>query len=76
MKDEVTNEIHKMEKQVKQVKLQKSNKILQFGAWMPTLLDRINNAVRDGRFTKPPRGPIGERCIETRSVISRLLVDG
>ena len=53
-----------MEKQVKQVKLQKSNKILQFGAWMPTLLDRINKAVRDRRFTKPPRGPIGERCIE------------
>lgn len=59
MKDEVTNEINKMEKQVKQVKLQKSNKILQFGAWMPTLLDRINKAVRDGKFTKPPRGPIG-----------------
>ena len=65
-----------MEKQVKQVKLQKSNKILQFGAWMPTLLDRISKAVGDGRFTKPPRGPIGERCIEARSVISRLLVDG
>lgn len=76
MKDEVTNEINKMEKQVKQVKLQKSNKILQFGAWMPTLLDRINKAVHDGRFTKPPRGPIGERCIKSRSVISRLLVEG
>lgn len=73
MKDEVTNEINKMEKQVKQVKLKKSNKILQFGAWMPTLLDRINKAVRDGKFTKPPRGPIGERCIKARSVISRLL---
>lgn len=65
-----------MEKQVKQVKLQKSNKILQFGAWMPTLLDRISKAVHEGRFTKPPRGPIGERCIEARSVISRLLADG
>ena len=64
MKDEVINEIHKMEKQVKQIQLQKSNKILQFGAWMPNLLDRISKAVRDGRFTKPPRGPIGERCIE------------
>ncbi|XP_020623366.1 structural maintenance of chromosomes protein 6-like isoform X3 [Orbicella faveolata] len=58
-KDEVTNEIYKMEKQVTRVRLQKSNKILQFGAWMPTLLDRISKAVSDGRFTKPPRGPIG-----------------
>lgn len=67
-----------MEKQVKQVKLQKSNRILQFGAWMPTLLDRISKAVHDGRFTKPPRGPIGERCTEARLpvVISRLLADG
>jgi len=65
-----------MEKQVTQVRLQKSNKILQFGAWMPTLLDRISKAVSDGRFTKPPRGPIGKRHIEARSVISRLLVDG
>lgn len=67
-----------MEKQVKQVKLQKSNRILQFGAWMPTLLDRISKVVHDGRFTKPPRGPIGERCTEARLpvVISRLLADG
>jgi len=65
-----------MEKQVAQVRLQKSNKILQFGAWMPTLLDRISKAVRDGRFTKPPRGPIGERRFEARSAISRLLVVG
>ena len=59
-----------MEKQVKQVKLQKSNRILQFGTWMPTLLDRISRAVHDGRFTKPPRGPIGERCIEARLIMS------
>lgn len=67
-----------MEKQVKQVKLQKSNRILQFGAWMPTLLNHISKAVHDGMFTKPPRGPIGERCTEARLpvVISRLLADG
>ncbi|XP_022796486.1 structural maintenance of chromosomes protein 6-like [Stylophora pistillata] len=30
-----------------------------FGDWMPTLVSEIDVAVSQGRFTKPPRGPIG-----------------
>ena len=29
------------------------------------LLDRINNAVHEGKFSKPPRGPIGKMFIQT-----------
>lgn len=28
---------------------------------MPNVVNGIKAAVRDGRFTKPPRGPIGKR---------------
>ncbi|KAJ7394297.1 Structural maintenance of chromosomes protein 6 [Desmophyllum pertusum] len=54
-----TEEISKIERQVQQAKFRTSNRLLLFGNWMPTLLNRISVAVREGRFTKPPRGPIG-----------------
>lgn len=54
-----------MEKQVHQAKFRTNNRIAMFGNWMPVLLDKINKAVRDGRFTKPPRGPIGKILSKT-----------
>ncbi|KAL9969413.1 hypothetical protein ACROYT_G021630 [Oculina patagonica] len=56
---ELKSDISKMEKQVHQAKFRTNNRIAMLGNWMPVLLDKINKAVQDGRFTKPPRGPFG-----------------
>ena len=38
----------------------RANKLRQFGEWMPELLRQIDMGVRDGRFHKRPRGPLGQ----------------
>lgn len=37
----------------------RTNEIRRFGTWMPTLLKRIDDAHRQGKFHQKPRGPVG-----------------
>ena len=53
-------EIKDAERQVQQAKYRANDHLLKFGDWMPRLVDAINVAVCEGKFMKPPRGPIGE----------------
>lgn len=45
---------------MQQAKYRANDRLLKFGDWMPRVVNAINTAVREGRFTKPPRGPIGK----------------
>lgn len=39
--------------------LGKSNNLSVYAPWMPTLVQRVDEAVRAKRFSQPPRGPLG-----------------
>lgn len=52
-------EIKDAERQLQQAKYRANDQLLKFGDWMPRLVDAINVAVCEGKFMKPPRGPIG-----------------
>jgi len=52
-------EIKEKERRVQQAKHRTNDRLLKFGDWMPRVVNGINAAVREGRFTTPPRGPIG-----------------
>lgn len=53
-------EIKSTERRMQQAKYRANDRLLKFGDWMPRVVNAINTAVREGRFTKPPRGPIGK----------------
>ncbi|CAH3182366.1 unnamed protein product, partial [Porites evermanni] len=57
--DNIRKKIRDKERQIQQVKYRANDRLLKFGDWMPKLVNTIKTAVRDGRFSKPPRGPIG-----------------
>ena len=38
----------------------RNNKMRRFGAWVPELLQKIDDAFKNGRFHKKPRGPLGK----------------
>ena len=40
----------------------KKHRVSVFGDFMPDLLRRIEEADRQGRFHKRPRGPFGQYC--------------
>ena len=63
--DNIRKKIRDKERQIQQVKYRANDRLLKFGAWMPKLVNTIKTAVRDGRFTKPPRGPIGDIYLYT-----------
>ncbi|CAH3197900.1 unnamed protein product, partial [Porites evermanni] len=58
--DNIRKKIRDKERQIQQVKYRANDRLLKFGDWMPKLVNTIKTAVRDGRFSKPPRGPIGD----------------
>ena len=47
-------------KRKNQLLASRSNKLKRFGDNMPDLLDNIDKAYIQGRFTKKPLGPIGQ----------------
>jgi len=63
--DNIRKKIRDKERQIQQIKYRANDRLLKFGAWMPNLVNTIKTAVRDGRFTKPPRGPIGDMYLYT-----------
>lgn len=40
--------------------LKNSDDLSVYSDWMPELVQRIEEAVRMNRFSKPPRGPLGK----------------
>ncbi|XP_068698748.1 structural maintenance of chromosomes protein 6-like isoform X1 [Montipora foliosa] len=57
--DSLGKEIKEKKRRVQQAQNQAANRLLKFGDWMPHLVNKINFAVREGKFTYPPKGPIG-----------------
>ena len=54
-RDQIAREIRELEST-------RSNKLKRFGDYMPHLLQTINDAVRQGVFHQPPKGPLGACC--------------
>ena len=54
-RDQIAREIRELEST-------RSNKLKRFGDYMPHLLQTINDAVRQGVFHQPPKGPLGVCC--------------
>ncbi|XP_065214698.1 structural maintenance of chromosomes protein 6-like [Planococcus citri] len=61
--EELNQEIRANERQMGSLK--NADNLSVYDTWMPTLVQRIEEAVQRGKFSKPPKGPLG-RYIQVR----------
>ena len=57
---EVKSNTDQCRRRLRDLEASRNNKMRRFGAWVPELLHKIDEAVKNGRFHKRPRGPLGE----------------
>ena len=57
--NDARNNVEQSQRKVKSLREGQKDSLKRFGSNVPELLRKIENAVRRGRFHKPPKGPIG-----------------
>nr|KAF6448877.1 structural maintenance of chromosomes 6 [Rousettus aegyptiacus] len=62
---DVRNALNYNQKQLKELKDSKTDRLKRFGPYVPALLEAIDDAYRRGQFTYKPVGPLGA-CIHLR----------
>lgn len=56
---DVRNALNYNQKQLKELKDSKTDRLKRFGPYVPALLEAIDDAYRRGQFTYKPVGPLG-----------------
>lgn len=57
---DVTNILNYNQRQLKELKDSKTDRLKRFGPHVPALLEAIDDAYRQGRFAYKPVGPLGD----------------
>ncbi|XP_023933527.1 structural maintenance of chromosomes protein 6-like, partial [Lingula anatina] len=65
MEKEVRHTLEEKKNQLRNLQDARSDRLKRFGAWVPTLLEKIEVAHRQNRFHQKPRGPLGA-CIQLK----------
>ena len=63
--NDARNNVEQSQRKLNSLREGQKDSLKRFGSNVPELLRKIENAVRRGRFHKPPKGPIGA-CIKLR----------
>ncbi|PSN30065.1 hypothetical protein C0J52_23172 [Blattella germanica] len=58
-RQEYDRKIGQKEYEIKNMKKESHNSLSVFGAWVPRVTSRIEQALKEGLFEKKPRGPLG-----------------
>lgn len=56
----MTNILNYNQRQLKELKDSKTDRLKRFGPHVPALLEAIDDAYRQGRFAYKPVGPLGD----------------
>ncbi|XP_069682239.1 structural maintenance of chromosomes protein 6-like isoform X2 [Periplaneta americana] len=56
---EKKSNMEQKQREIKEMKKDSSNNLSVFGAWAPKVNQKIEEAMRSGKFKKKPRGPLG-----------------
>ena len=57
--NDATHRADAIQRQLRDLQGSRNNKLKLFGSWVPDLLQRVDQAIRRGKFHQKPIGPIG-----------------